>query len=385
MQPVSELTDDFLWGTATSAFQAEGGPLNSNWHTYIERDGLTPYGTAADFRHRYLEDIDLAVRLGVNTYRIGVSWARVEPSRGEIDQRELAYYDDLVETIRAHGLRVVITLDHFVYPDWVRNGWDDPGTVDDFVRYAELIVERYHDQCGHWLIFNEPSVYVLLESRFRRARPRAMYEHLVQAHRRVHDLIHQADPGAMVSSNEATGNLPPILRGFADRFFLDRVADRIDFIGIDYGNLSLAGAAHLVAATPWKIPYRPRGLYEVLRYYARRYPDLPLFVTGNGMPTDGGRPRADGWTRSAQLAASVYWLQRARDEGVPVLGYLYRTLTDSYEWGSYRPRFGLYTVDVETDSGLIRRPTCAVETYRNIISNGGAWPAPVTGRRGYPG
>src|SRR6187399_3224999 len=117
MKPVSPLPDDFLWGTATSAFQAEGGPLNSNWHAYVERAGLAPYGTSADFRHRYLEDIGLAARMGLNTFRISINWARVEPERGRIDHRELAYYDDLVESVRGHGLRLMITLDHFVYPE----------------------------------------------------------------------------------------------------------------------------------------------------------------------------------------------------------------------------------------------------------------------------
>ncbi|MFD2416728.1 glycoside hydrolase family 1 protein [Amycolatopsis pigmentata] len=372
MKPVSPLSDDFLWGTATSAFQAEGGRLNSNWHAYVERNGLAPYGTSADFRHRYLEDIALAVRLGLNTFRISVDWARIEPVRGEIDQRELAFYDDLVESVRGHGLRLMITLDHFVYPEWL-GGWDDPATVGAFVRYAGMIVERYADQCGSWLIFNEPSVYAMLEFRFRRARVRRMYDHLVRAHRRVYDLIHRADPRAMVSSTEATANLPRAARAFADRFFLDRVLDKIDFIAIDYyyQDLGPAGLAHLARSRPWRVPYRPRGLYRVLRYYARRYRGLPLVVTENGMATDNGRPRADGWTRAAQLAASVYWLQRARDEGVPVFGYLYWSLTDNYEWGSYRPRFGLYAVDVETDPQLTRRPTEAVETFRAIIADGG--------------
>lgn len=59
---------------------------------------------------------------------------------------------------------------------------------------------------------------------------------------------------------------------------------------------------------------------------------------------------------------------RAIAEGAPVFGYNYWSLTDNYEWGSYTPRFGLYTVDVNTDPTLTRRPTDAVETYRTIIA-----------------
>jgi beta-glucosidase len=114
-----------------------------------------------------------------------------------------------VESVRGHGLRLMITLDHFVYPEWL-GGWDDPATVGEFVRYASMIVERYTDQCDSWLIFNEPGVYAFLESRFRRTRMRRMYRHLVRTHRRVYDLIHRANPRAMVSSTEATANLAPV-------------------------------------------------------------------------------------------------------------------------------------------------------------------------------
>jgi beta-glucosidase len=48
---------------------------------------------------------------------------------------------------------------------------------------------------------------------------------------------------------------------------------------------------------------------------------------------------------------------------------LYWSLTDNYEWASYRPGFGLYSVDVVGDPSLTRVPTDAVETYRNVIAS----------------
>jgi beta-glucosidase len=54
-----------------------------------------------------------------------------------------------------------------------------------------------------------------------------------------------------------------------------------------------------------------------------------------------------------------------------VIGYNYWSLVDNYEWGSYAPRFGLYTVDVETDPALTRHETDAVAAYREINCNGG--------------
>ncbi len=51
-----------------------------------------------------------------------------------------------------------------------------------------------------------------------------------------------------------------------------------------------------------------------------------------------------------------------------MIGYMYWSLTDNYEWGSYDARFGLYTVNVRSDPRLIRHPTAAVGAYRHLIS-----------------
>src|SRR5699024_12073261 len=74
---------------------------------------------------------------------------------------------------------------------------------------------------------------------------------------------------------------------------------------------------------------------------------------------------------SDALRNDVYWIQRAVADGIDVIGYNYWSLTDNYEWGSYQPRFGLFTVDVLTDPTLTRHPTDAVDTYRGITARGG--------------
>jgi beta-glucosidase len=87
------------------------------------------------------------------------------------------------------------------------------------------------------------------------------------------------------------------------------------------------------------------------------------------MPSHIGAPRPDGLTRSQQLLNAVGSIRRARRRGIPIIGMLDWSLTDNYEWGSYRPRFGLYSVDVVGDPSLTRVPTDAVETYRNVIAS----------------
>jgi beta-glucosidase len=67
------------------------------------------------------------------------------------------------------------------------------------------------------------------------------------------------------------------------------------------------------------------------------------------MPSHIGAPRPDGLTRSQQLLNAVGSIRRARQRGIPIIGMLDWSLTDNYDWGSYRPRFGLYSVDVVGD------------------------------------
>ncbi|OXR42629.1 hypothetical protein B7C42_05407 [Nocardia cerradoensis] len=45
---------------------------------------------------------------------------------------------------------------------------------------------------------------------------------------------------------------------------------------------------------PWELSLTPEGIYYALRYFARKFPGAPLFIVESGMPTDNGRPRADG-------------------------------------------------------------------------------------------
>ena len=109
-------------------------------------------------------------------------------------------------------------------------------------------------------------------------------------------------------------------------------------------------------------------------FAARAQQGYPILVAENGMATRDLAERADGWTREAYLTAHVEQLQRAVQDGVPVLGYIHWSITDNYEWGSYRPRFGLYSVECRTGD-LRRVPTQAAETYRRVIAAGGVTPA----------
>ena len=372
------LPKDFLWGVAASAYQTEGGNVDSNWDRYnATTPGQDPYGKSVDFRHRYREDIALARDLGVNTYRIGINWARVEPRPGQFDEAELAYYDDVVRAIREAGIEPLITLDHFVYPGWIadRGAWTSPGTCDAFVAFSRRMVERYAGDARLWLTFNEAAFFVLIEWKYRKltwAGVRAMRRHLIRAHREIHALIHARIPGARVSSNIVwcgEGWRSRLLQWFTDWLFLDAAHDTMDWLAFDYYYGGVADA--VLQGRTWEADPDPPALGRALRRLARRFPRHPILVAENGMPTLDGQPRADGHTREGVLRACVREVQAAHADGINVVGYLYWSLTDNFEWGHYGPRFGLYTVDVLADPTLARKPTAAVAAYRDIIRSRG--------------
>ncbi|TDC80651.1 family 1 glycosylhydrolase [Actinomadura sp. 7K507] len=369
----------FLWGVSMSGFQSEGSFPDSNWTRYAKEGGSGvehPYGDSVDFKNRYPGDLKLAKDLGVKVFRTSVEWSRIEPRRGHRDPEAIAYYDDLIRQIKANGMRPMLTLDHWVYPGWVadQGAWDNPQTQKDWLRNAKFIVDRYKDDDVIWITFNEASSYIYRELRFRPmniGQLLTMRDALIKTHRAAYDMIHRIDPDAMVSSNVAYGSA---FNGIFDAALFNDVTDKLDFIGIDYyygANLENLTAAYALTGELWKIDPEPEGLYYVLKNYQRRVPHLPVYIVEHGMPTDDGKPGPDGYTRTDHLRDHMYWVQRAMAEGVKMMGLNYWSLTDNYEWGSYRPRFGLYTVDVLTDPSLKRRPTDAVPTYRSIIADRG--------------
>ena len=73
---MERLPEDFIFGAATAAFQAEGA-VNEDcrgkcyWDEYLHRTGSTFDGdTASDFYHKYREDIALCKEYGINGIRI---------------------------------------------------------------------------------------------------------------------------------------------------------------------------------------------------------------------------------------------------------------------------------------------------------------------------
>lgn len=167
---------DFLWGTASSSYQVEGGWNEggkgpSNWDYFTHKE-VTKYiiGTAENgdiaanqiSRDVYLKDIELMKKLGVNSYRFSISWSRIMPDGQTVNQQGLAYYAQLIADLKEANIEPVITLYHWDMPLalYKKGSWSNPESPVWFEKYAEVIFKNFGDKSHNFITFNEPEGYV---------------------------------------------------------------------------------------------------------------------------------------------------------------------------------------------------------------------------------
>lgn len=170
---------DFLWGGATAANQFEGAwnvdgkgasvsdmCTNGSYEvpkritTKIEDGTFYPSHEASDFYHNYKKDIALMAEMGFKTYRLSIAWTRIFPTGMEEEPVEagLAFYDKVFDELHKYGIEPLVTISHYEMPYALVekfNGWADRRCIDFFMRYCEVLFERYKNKVAYWLTFNE--------------------------------------------------------------------------------------------------------------------------------------------------------------------------------------------------------------------------------------
>ena len=158
--------DQFMWGTASAAYQVEGayaedGKGLSVWDAYTQESGHVAHGengnVACDHYHRFREDVQTMREMGVKNYRLSISWPRVIPNgTGEVNQKGLQFYSDLVDELLANGIEPLVTLFHWDYPYALhkRGGWLNPAASDWFAEYAKVVVDALSDRVQYWMTLN---------------------------------------------------------------------------------------------------------------------------------------------------------------------------------------------------------------------------------------
>ena len=403
--------DNFLWGTATSPTQVEGHVANE-WTDYVAPDG-GHCRVACNHYHRYAEDVGWMAQLGVNAYRLGIEWSRLQAAPfAPLNRQELARYVDLLDRLKAAGITPMVVLHHFSNPLWITSagGWLNPATVPAFVDYVTKLVTALKERVGLWNTFNEPDTYASLTyllggfppfRKWRLLSYRKTIKHMAEAHLRVGEVIRRAGHGGRTPEVGIAKNwtffgpferhalwdrlLAAISHHAFNGYVLDaflggprRVAST--FLGVNYYGLArfknfepmvpAGGAcpeqlARLGVVCDDMFERHPGGLGIILRNLHRRY-GLPLYITEHGAAS------SDEDFRIRDLTHHLHELQGAVNHGVDVRGFFYWSLLDNFEWQfGYSKKFGLLAVDF-TDEKLPRKMTRLGEFYRGICQAGPA-------------
>jgi beta-glucosidase len=163
---------DFLWGTATSAYQVEGavheeGRGPSIWDTFSHTPGKIRDGSngdvSTDHYHRYKEDVALMKAMGAKAYRFSVAWPRVFPQgTGPANPKGLDFYDRLVDTLLRNGIQPFATLYHWDLPQALqdRGGWQSRLTAQAFADYAGHVAHALGDRVQRFFTLNEMLTFV---------------------------------------------------------------------------------------------------------------------------------------------------------------------------------------------------------------------------------
>lgn len=427
---------DFLWGAATAAPQIEGGwnvdgRTPSIWDQPPAgkiKNGDTPQN-ACDHYHHMKEDVALMARMGLRSYRFSISWSRVIPEEGKVNQKGLQFYIDLVAELRAKGIEPLVTLFHWDLPVWVDRlgGWLSPKIIPLFAAYTRVVVEALSDRVTYWMPLNEPQCFIMngyMTGAFAPFRHRylalskltriclAAHAESVRVIRRYAKtppkigiamaagafLPKDSSPEAEQEAYRKTffeglgtmGNRwwsDPIFKGLPVRAYgiyhtrrrdMEKFRCDMDFVGVNvyqpffdgsWGDKSPQDISEdQRTSMGWVID--GRVLYYTVKFFYKRY-GLPVMVTENGMADKDlvREGRIDDEKRIRFMKDYIGNLKRAVDEGIPVLGYQYWSLLDNFEWAEgYGPRFGLVHVDYKT---YARTPKRSAAFYSEVIRTNG--------------
>lgn len=384
------LGPDFLWGTATSSHQVEGNNTNNDWWAW-ERQGRTKESSGQATRHYELFDRDfkLAGELNHNAHRFSIEWSRIEPQENVFDNREIEHYREVIRSLRKYHLEPIVTLHHFTCPQWFsrQNGWLNCRAAFWFNRYVGKIVQVLGGDVHFWVTINEPMVVAYQgylsgrwppgEKSFKKTWQvvRTFTNAHCLAYETIHALYQQnrwLTPAISVAQSLIPFKVCPqspnlfchaavfLRHRLFNLYFLERIKSHLDYIGANYYfqeiisndrclGYGLGGGkcnkvhGHVGRVNSLFWDSYPEGLFEVL-CWLRKF-KKPILITENGTCEEN-----DQW-RWQFIEEHLTQLKRALAQRIPVIGYLYWSLLDNFEWQEgFGPRFGLVEVDYQSFS-----------------------------------
>lgn len=167
-----KFAENFLWGTASAAYQVEGAYLEDGkglniWDAYCQEGNRVAHSengnVACDHYHHFREDVKMMREMGIKNYRFSINWTRILPEgTGKINEKGLQFYSDLVDELLANDIEPLVTLFHWDYPLALhqKGGWLNRESSDWFAEYAKVVVDALSDRVKYWMTINEPQVFI---------------------------------------------------------------------------------------------------------------------------------------------------------------------------------------------------------------------------------
>lgn len=412
---------DFLFGAAMSGFQFEMGKddskdENTDWYVWThdlqnQTNGIVSRDLVEEgvgYWGNYVHIHELCSKIGMNVIRIGIEWSRIfsiptyemkDPSK-IADKKVVEHYRKIINDAKSKGLKVIINLNHFTLPLWLhdpirvnrfsdfsKSGWLDDRSVHEFTKFAAFCARSFGDIVDAFSTMNEPNVVAKL-GYFGRSSgfPPSLlnidlYEkaldNQILAHNRSYEEMKQFTDkpiGIIYATSWCEGDeTKDDAMELENWYFLDRVADRVDFFGINYYTRAVVKKTSSVLSSSsrkikinwffvpgfggscqknsksldgrpstdngWEI--YPEGLGYVLKACYKRY-GKSMYITENGVADD------KDIYRPYYLLSHLKTVEACLNEGTDVRGYMHWSIVDNFEWAmGYSKRFGLVRVDFE--------------------------------------
>ncbi len=405
-----KLKKGFLIGVASAATQIEGGELEHSWQDWYRRgkikDNSNP-ARANDHYARYQQDTLLMKEMGIEIYRLGIEWARIEPQKGVFDGAVIQRYCDEIKQLQLQGIKVLVTLHHFTNPLWFENigAFSKKENISYFIKYIEVVLKAFGPEVAEYITINEPNVYTTFGYFFGEWPPGEksltktikVLSILAAAHLQAYLKIHEIRKEMGFSdtkvsfANHLRVFIPKDSKKLKDRFFTKLLAKLFQ---------QDIAVAMMKAKFPWymkNILKLPQGIYcdfIALNYYTRScvsgmsdgvkenvavndlgweiYPpgiiqcaqqlydicQLPIYITENGTCDNHDSFRA----------RYIYeHLKEISESSLPLARYYHWCFCDNFEWlEGESARFGIVHIDYDNQKRTIKN---SGRFFSEIIAN----------------
>lgn len=421
---------DFLWGTAMSSHQAEGGNMFNDWWAWEQKGKILNKqvsGDACNHYEMYKNDFEIMEQMHHNSHRLSIEWSRIEPTEGEFNQSEIDHYRKVLLDMKKRGIKPVVTLWHFTLPHWFakEGGFLHKDGRLKFLRYARRVVHELGDLVEIWCTINEPFVYANMSYFDGKWPPgkKSFFKML----KTIKELLHvHIDSYQLIKETYRNNGWGKTKVGFAKSFIwfdphnkrgiinklmteiyrylynklyfkpfysgkyplllggrkIHDAKDSLDFIGINYYfrcecrvdfwknpfkvHLMPAAGAETTLFN-WEV--FPDGLYHLTKLVHRKL-HKPVLITENGIST------LDDDQRISYIIKHLDALNRAMAEGADVMGYMYWSFLDNFEWAEgYTQPFGIVSFNHKTfertpkKSSQVYSEICKTSTVTNAMIN----------------